>query len=865
MPTVAQVLPCCMQNFDLRKSLKNAIPHFIAIAALYIVAALFYAPTFDSKSLDQGDTANYIGMSHEALSYEAVEGERTAWTDSMFGGMPTIQISGTGQMTFSKWIWKFLRMLMHPEVMTLFMAMISAYVLAICLRAPPLVAFIVGATFGLGSINTLYLAAGHATKVRAIAMMPGILGGVIAAFRGRRWMGVGIAALFTTIHLDANHLQMTYYLLFLLAAIGISELIYALHKGRIKSALITSSLLIVAAVVALLPSAPNLYLTKNYSHHTTRGEAVLPPSEFTANSESGLDKDYILEYSMAKGEWLSMMVPNVKGGTESLKVPGQGEDYPSYWGEQRFSGGAFYFGSIAFALMLAFFFFSKDRIRWPLLVITILAIILSWRDASFISDFFIDHFPLFNKFRDTKMMLVLVQLCVATSLALSLKQVWEAGSSSKWKPVIFSLAGVVALLSTIFILPVVFFDFNSSIRADQLWDYFGGGVIKDLRVSIFRLDLLRTMGLISIAVLALFLIMKGLVSRKIVMPILALIMVADLFFVDMRYMSGRNWISKSSALFPHNATPEDLAILGLESKHIEGFDTVKRQYLKAAKEKLGYSVRKNSAPDNASSFSALNSLTHYRVINWSNPFNDARTSYFHKSIGGYHGAKLRRYQDFIAHILTPEMQEFAKVASTSISGITEAEKVIHGLSMLNTKYILNGGQHPVPLKSALGPAWVVHDVKWVTDAETELNSIRTTEVSRMAIVHEEFKSFIDFSMVTELDSSVTSSVKLLNYHPEGSTYEVITTTDGLLVLSEIWYAEGWSATVNGQATELVRANYILRALPVSSGTSEVVLSYTPPGAQSASLLSYAGSVFLFCFLMLSFFMSSRQKNEDVEA
>jgi len=852
-----------MQKVDLKKLLNNAIPHFIAIAALYIVASLFYAPTFDSKSLSQSDTDHYVGMSQEALSYEAVDGERTSWTDSMFGGMPTIQISGTGQMTFSKWIWKFLRMIMSPEVMTLFMAMLSAYVLALCLRAPPLVAFIVGATFGLGSINTLYIAAGHATKVRAIAMMPGILGGVIAAFRGRRWLGVGIAALFTTIHLDANHLQMTYYLLFLLTAVGISELIYAFLKGQIKSALITSSLLIVAAVVAVLPSAPNLYLTKNYSHHTTRGEAILPVSEFTSNSSSGLDKDYILEYSMAKGEWLSMMVPNVKGGTESMKV--QGKDYPSYWGEQSFSGGAFYFGSIAFAFMLAFFFFSKDRIRWPILIITILAIILSWRDASPISDFFIDHFPLFNKFRDTKMMLVLVQLCVATTLTLSLKQVWEDGVSSKWKPVIFSLSGVLALLLIIYILPGVFFDFHSSIRTDQFWDHFGGGVIKELRVNIFRTDLLRTLGLISIATAGLFVMLKGLVSKKIVMPILALIMVADLFFVNMRYMSERNWRSNTSALFPHTASSEDLSLLEQESSGLVDFDTVKRQYLKAAKEKLGHSVRKNSAADHSASFSALNSLTHYRVINWSNPFNDARTSYFHKSVGGYHGAKLRRYQDFITHILSPEIQKFAEIASTSISGITEAEKGIHGLSMLNTKYILNGGPNPVPLRSALGPAWVVHDVKWVSDAETELNSIRTTEVSRTAIVHEEFKVLIDLPIITELDSSITSSVKLLNYHPEGSTYEVITNHDGLLVLSEIWYPEGWSATVNGKYTELVRANYILRALPVSSGTSEVVLSYNPLGAQFASLLSYAGSVFLFCFLMLSFFMSSRQKNEDIEA
>jgi len=459
-------------------------------------------------------------------------------------------------------------------------------------------------------------------------------------------------------------------------------------------------------------------------------------------------------------------------------------------------------------------------------------------------------------------MLVLVQLCVATTLALSLKQVSEDGVSLKWKPVIFSLSGVLALLLILYILPGVFFDFHSSIRMDQYWDDFGGGVIKELRVNIFRADLLRTLGLISIATAGLFVMMKGLVSRKIVMPILALIMVADLFFVDMRYMSERNWRSNTSALFPHTASSEDLSILVLESKDIEGFDTVKRQYLKAAKQKLGHSVRKNSTADHSASLSALNSLTHYRVLNWSNPFNDAGTSYFHKSVGGYHGAKLRRYQDFITHILSPEMQEFAKVASKSI---IEAEKGLHGLSMLNTKYILNVGQHPLPLTSALGPAWVVHDVKWVSDAETELNSIRTTEVSRTAIVHDEFKSLIDLPIVTELDSSITSSVKLLNYHPEGSTYEVTTSDDGLLVLSEIWYPDGWSATVNGETTDLVRANYILRALPVSSGTSEVVFSYNPPGAQSASLLSYAGSVFLLCFLMLSFFMSSRQKNEDIEA
>ena len=265
-----------MLNLDPKKLLQKALPHLIAIIALYAVAAAFYAPAIlESKRLHQGDTLNFIGMSHETLSYEAVDGERPSWTDSMFGGMPTIQITGTGLMTFPKYVWALLRLLMSPEIMTLFIAMLSAYILSLCLKAPPLIAFIAGATFGLASINTLYLAAGHATKVRAISVMPGVLAGVIYAFRENKWMGAAIAAFFLSLHLDANHLQMTYYLIYLVVAVGLGELVYSYLKGELKTALTTSALLIAAAFSAALPSAPNLWLTQDYSHNTTRGAAIL--------------------------------------------------------------------------------------------------------------------------------------------------------------------------------------------------------------------------------------------------------------------------------------------------------------------------------------------------------------------------------------------------------------------------------------------------------------------------------------------------------------------------------------------------------------------------------------------------------------
>ena len=421
----------------------------------------------------QGDTINFKGMSQEARSYSNVSesGELPSWTDSMFSGMPTTQITGSGLTSLPKIIWLFLKLFMSPEMMTLFMAMFAGYVLALCLKAPPWIAFIVGATYGLASVNILYLSAGHATKVRAISVMPGVLGGVVAAFRGRRALGVGVFTLFLSIHLFANHLQMTYYLLFLLGFVGISEFILLSYKYDVKQAFKTSFILLAGGFFAILPQSAELALTQNYSHHTTRGDVILTNDSGVQDElDSGLSKDYILEYSMARGEWLSMMIPNIKGGAD-----------PLYWGEQRFSGGAFYFGAIAFALMLAFFFVGRDPLRFPLIIMTILAIILSWREASILSDSFINHVPLFNKFRDTKMMLVIVQVAVAAGGALALKEIWEDASNGKWKPWVFSLLGISAGLLILYISPTTFFDFTSSIRPDQalIWGQAGGSLKTD--------------------------------------------------------------------------------------------------------------------------------------------------------------------------------------------------------------------------------------------------------------------------------------------------------------------------------------------------------------------------------------------------
>jgi len=821
-------------------------PHAIAVFLLFCISAAFYSPAFlKGERMLQGDTVNFKGMSHEAKSYSEISEskELPSWTDSMFSGMPTTQITGSGLTSLPKIIWLFLKLFMSPEIMTLFMAMLAGYVLALCLKAPPWIAFIVGATYGLASVNILYLSAGHATKVRAISVMPGVLGGLVAAFRGKRALGAGVFALFLSIHLYANHLQMTYYLLFLIAFVGVSEFILLSYKSEIKQALKTSLILLAAGFFAILPQSAELALTQNYSHHTTRGDAIL--SNYSGDQdelESGLSKDYILEYSMSRGEWLSMMIPDIKGGGDQL-----------YWGEQRFSGGAFYFGAIAFALMLAFFFVGRDPLRFPLMLITILAIIISWREASAFSDFFLNHVPLFNKFRDTKMMLVIVQVSVAIGGALALKEIWEDASNGKWKPWVFSLLGISAVLSTFYIFPTTFFDFTSSIRPDQALIQLGKQSVTQLRIEIFQSDVLRSLSLISVAAAAIFMILKGILDKRIVISILAVIMISELALVDKRY--NIKWVDSFEALYPFQPHAADLAILEIESKDLQGFSKLEAKHIAIAEEKLGHKLsRRHVKASLAASFNALNALTHYRVLDWGNPFNDARTSYFHKSVGGYHGAKLRRYQDFIDRVLVPERSEFASIASTS--GVGLAMSSLRALTMLNTKYmVLPGAESPLLLPGALGPAWVTNKITWVDTPESEIESIRNVDLATTAIVSREFESIISYE---SSDTTGSSNVTLLKYHPEGSVYKTQSDEAGIMVLSEVWYGEGWTAYIDGVETPLFRANYILRAIELPRGEHTVELKFELPGRNLAGLVNGFGSLFLLLFLLGTIFYAVKK-------
>ena len=863
---------------------------------MVITATVLLSPAMlEDKTLRQGDIQNNVGMSKEARDIERRDGEIPKWTDSMFGGMPTTQITGTDIATAPKGIWKVIRSAMPIEVGTLIVAMLSAYVLGLCLGLSPWLSLLLGLGFGLSSVNVLYLVAGHATKVRAIATMPGVVAGVVLVFRNRMWAGAGVAAFFGALHLQADHLQMTYYLLFLLGAIVIAAWIRSALMGTMKSTLQGTGLLVLAGLLAAMPMTGQLSMTEQYSEYTTRGTANLSSSD-EGEKKEGLDRDYMLQYSMSRGEFWSMAIPNVKGGHLSwLDVEGGEKTYQQlnrtalelgksqddvnrsgmyqfYWGAQSSSAGAFYFGAFAFALCLMWFLVGSSWLRWPLAFITIVAVVLSWKETSWMTDFFMDHVPLYTKFRDTKMMLVLVQIVIPLGAALALHELIRPEAHKQWKKWIIGGGAVLAMQLLLLAAPQFWFDFDS-----PWFEMFGDhpilNQVRELRVDAFRSDAIRSFGLTFLACAALLALLKKWLHPQWIVAASIAIVAIEMVSVNSRYVKdeGKNsdYVSTMDKRFPFTPSQADLRILEKEKGSIlqADFDAEVLAAQNRWKDQLGVKAL-NQKAKYAAQFEVLNANTHFRVFDLSNPFNDARTSYFHKSVGGYHGAKLMRFQEFSGGLNIERAVASNVVESMIRQGGGQSRdprylgeftsRKFPGLAMLNTKYVnFFLGQHPetkelvyidIPFKGALGPAWFVNDIEWVDSPEEELNRVQRAvdenglvepsfDPATTAVVHREFESTLK-----DVSNPGRTTVKLDQYHPEGSTYSVNSDNGGLLVLSEMYYPSGWTAKIDGEETPLVRANYLLMALQVPPGEHTVQLHFEPEGWETARGLSIAGSV-----------------------
>lgn len=897
----------------MKNLLLKSVPHFAAVVVFASVAIWYFNPYSDGYELEQGDINHFLGMSKEILDYEHLTGDHVEWTNQQFGGMPGTQISPASQGNWMKMVDDVLKLGMNRPSGIVFMCMLGLYILGLCLRINPWICLIGGLAFGLASFNFLYIQAGHMSKVNAVAYMAPVLGGFLLTLRGKYWLGGAITALFLALHLTANHLQMTYYLVFLLLFAGIAEAVKLIIARNFQQLIRGSVVLIAAAFIAFLPSSSTIINTYKYSEHTTRGVSELtinPDGSEKETSDEGLDPEYILEYSMGRGEVWSIMIPNVKGGKSGYLYDGSadldiGDEFleqimayaPTYWGRQSFTGGAFYFGCIIVLLFVLGMVIVKDHLKWGLLVVAILAVMLSWRDATALTDFFINSVPGFAKFRDTKMMLVVVQIIMPLMAMLALDRlVRDRHDLSKlFRPVLIS-TGAVALLVVFFAsAPDTFFSFELENDAGHFASILQQGGFTDAdqirmasmdaadelvpyRIGVFKADAVRTL-LFCLAVVALmFVFLKKWVDYRILLPVLGILIFWDLVAVDLRYLNTDKVDRKNADFFPAKKVGDyisytkaynkyypyqpgvaDNQILEKERVRYDNFEEVAEKIYKSRIGAFESVPRNKEQIEAVSNFGALGLLSDYRVYTMisngapMNPTKDARTPYFHKSLGGYHGAKLMRIQDLISHHIGQETNTFGALFNTIGPAAFDSTQV---LNMLNIRYIIADESRPAFFNPASnGNAWFVGDVVSVASADDEITQLSDINTRSQAVIHDDFADLLPPAVA--VDSA--GFIALETYSPERISYISSASTDQVAVFSEIWYPEGWKAYIDGEPADFYRANYVLRAMTIPAGDHDVEFIYEPT---NLSGLGVVGSVILLLLVLGALYREVLMINEE---
>lgn len=880
----------------MKSILLKAIPHAVAIVLFAILSSMYFSPVLDGYSLRQGDINQHKGMSKEISDYRLVNGDEALWTDSMFGGMPAYQISVLHSNNLLLKIDQIIKLGLPGPIGILFMSMLGFYIFALCLRVNPWLGIVGGIAFGFATINVLFLAGGHVSKVNTIAYMAPALGGLILAFRGRIFLGSAVFALFFGLNISANHLQITYYLAMMLAAVGIAEVIRLIFEKQTKYLIQATGMLVVALVLAILPSMSNLLTTYEYSKFTTRGgsKLTLNPdgSAISASETSGLNKDYILDYNFGSGEQWSLIIPNARGGESNYignnkelltSVPKQFREQiggtNQYWGEQRYTGGAFYFGAGIMFLFILGLIFIKDSLKWPFLILTLIALPLCTNNPEGLNGFFIEKFPMYNKFRDSKMILTMIQVIAPAVALLFLNKVFEGngllGQKKHW--LIGSAAIIVIgiiltaapsitgpMLSSGEIAQFAEIENDSSVPAQQLamFDEYKTTLI-DTRAQLFKDDALRSLMIFFAtgALLALGFYKKA--PSIALIGAFALLISADQITVCQRYVNKemekgqyKKYSKPGDNIAPRAADVADLAILEAEKGSVVDFENKKANLLAAMKTSHLYEKAKSKEQlDQIASFGVLNLNTQYRVASLGDPFSDAITSYYHKSIGGYHGAKLQSYQDIISFHLAKELQ-FIKDTLRTFADVQQLTNV-PALNMLNTKYLIYSAEaEPIPNPYACGNAWFVKEVKTVNSADEEITSIKGLNPKTTAIVSNEFASIV--KNPAGIDS--TASVTLDSYATKKLSYTTKSSVEGPVIFSEIYYPAGWTVTIDGQPAEPFRANYVLRGVMVPAGEHKVEWTFAPASFEKGSTYSLIGSILLLLVVLGSFAFELRKKN-----
>ena len=891
----------------MNKFLKLSWPHAVAILSLVILSSAYFSPLWQGYDLDQNDIVQWRGMSQELSNYRQLHNEEALWSNSMFGGMPAYQVSTEHNANLLRPILLTLRLGLPGAIGTLFLCFLGYYILGLCLRLGPWYSLVGAVAFGFATINILYLGAGHTGKVTAIAFLAPALGGFILAFRGRAYLGGAIFMLFLGLNIAANHLQMTYYLAFLLVAVALGESIRLLITKQFKALGMSLAVLAVASLVAVLPSASNLMTTYEYSKYTTRGSSdlTLKPKESSNIEQEGLSGSYILDYNFASGEQWSLLIPNAKGGASAAIGDKNKDAIPnaakgnknvnkfkddlkgtnSYWGAQRFTGGAFYFGAAIMTLFILAFVGLKDGIKWPFLAITLLALGLCLKEMTGLNSMFIEKIPMYNKFRDSKMILVLIQVMAAAMGMMFLKKLVE-GEVAWGKNGKKILTGAVAVFAIVIMYLYVspsstgtmispeeqeqFDQMAKSAPKEQVAmidDY--SSALQDVRAEIFKSDAKRSLFLVLLvsgAVLALVYV-KNSTLKMAILPVIGVIALFDGFSVSRRYLNldkekgaYKKFVTLEEKEIPVKPSAADFSILDLEKPNVVDFDNKSNELEQALKNSGIYDhVKSKDAMKEVANFGALQLNSDFRVARLGNPFNDAETSFFHKSIGGYHGAKLKRIQEVIDFHLAEELDSaLAYLQAGTFDSLGGSLSI---LNMLNTKYYIGNPEQPaIPNKFAIGNAWFVSKVRTTNNSDEEMIALGEIDSKMEATTQASFGTQFHASQ-SAVDS--TASVRMLAYETKVLRYEVNNTSAEAqpVVFSEIYYPEGWICRIDGNEVDAARVNYVLRGTMVPAGTHTVEWSFEPKVWEKGTSISYAGSALLFALLGLAGFMVYKEEKK----
>ena len=830
--------------------LKKCLPDVLAVLLFAVLAfAYFFPADIEGRILYRHDASAGRGAGQEGIEYLQKTGERSRWTNALFGGMPTYQMAPSyGSTDLLTKVVNAYHLWLPENVWYVFAYLLGFYILLRAFDFRQHLAALGSIIWAFSTYFLIIIAAGHIWKVWALAYLPPMIAGVVLAYRGKYLWGLLLTAVFTAFEINANHVQMTYYYLFIILAMVIAWLVEAVREKQLARFFKATAVCLVGAAIGVCINLSNLYHTWQYSKESMRGKSELVKQNSSNQTSSGLERDYITQWSYGIGETWTLLIPNTKGGasmplsqSETAMKHAENDFLPiyqqigQYWGEQPGTSGPVYVGAFVMMLFILGLFIVKGPMKWALLVATILSILLSWgKNFMGFTDFFIDYVPMYAKFRTVASILVIAEFTIPLLAMLALKKLLS-GEMKKEKlkvPLIasFALTGGIAMLFSL--MPSMFFDSfisTSEMHAIQSLpaEYIQPLVanLTEMRQAVFTADSWRSFYIILAGTGVLLAFIYGKLKKEYAVGIIVALCLVDLWTVNKRYLNDEMFVPKSEREAPQQKTQTDELIL--RDQNLD-----------------------------------------YRVLNLaSNTFNENETSYYHKSVGGYHAAKLRRYQEMIEAYINPEMQALFKGVSEAGGDMTQlnGDSICPVLNMLNTRYFilpLQGGQ-TVPIQNpyAYGNAWFVDKLNYVNNANDEIAAVGKLDLRHQAVADVKFKEQLGEAAVQDTASVVT----ITSYEPNRLTYDVNSGKGGVLVFSEIYYP-GWEAKVDGQPVELGRVDYILRALNVQPGKHQVELSFFPKSVNLTETIAYIAYVLLILLVAAGVFLEwKRRKTETVKA